>query len=346
VTTIDTAAAWHVQGRVALAAVAVIMSVGLTGCESAGSLFGSDNSSKPEAAVAQQAPKVAAAAVQQTKVALAPVIGAPDSVAKQLTEKLGESLERQRVTVSKAQGEATDYTVRGYVVAAKEKAGTKVSYIWDVTDSSGKRVNRVTGEEMVPGGAQSKDPWVAVTPQLVQTISDKTATSLGAWAAAQKGGGAAGVPVATNSTGAPIQTASTNAARPVMQPSGATGSVGREAGAVAMVASVTGAPGDGSTALAAALQRELTKNGVTVAEQAAGGTHRIEGKVKVGEAKDGKQPIQIDWVVRDASGKSKGTVSQKNEIPQGSLDGQWGQTADAAAAAAAQGIIKLLPKAN
>ena len=63
----------------------------------------------------------------------------------------------------------------------------------------------------------------------------------------------------------------------------------------------------------------------------------------VGKAADGKQPIQIDWMVRDPQGKRLGTVSQKNDIPAGSLDGAWGQTADAAAAAAAQGIIKLLP---
>ena len=64
----------------------------------------------------------------------------------------------------------------------------------------------------------------------------------------------------------------------------------------------------------------------------------------MGAGKDGKQPITIDWSVTDPSGKKLGTVSQKNEVPQGSLDGSWGKTADAAAAAAAQGIVKLLPQ--
>ena len=64
----------------------------------------------------------------------------------------------------------------------------------------------------------------------------------------------------------------------------------------------------------------------------------------MGPAKDGKQSIQIDWRVKDPKGKALGTVSQKNEVPQGSLDGAWGKTADAAAAAAAQGILKLLPQ--
>ena len=61
-------------------------------------------------------------------------------------------------------------------------------------------------------------------------------------------------------------------------------------------------------------------------------------------ARDGKQSVQIDWNVKDPDGKKLGTVTQKNDIPQGSLDGSWGKTADAAAEAAAQGILKLLPK--
>ena len=82
---------------------------------------------------------------------------------------------------------------------------------------------------------------------------------------------------------------------------------------------------------------------MALADQGAATAYRVEGKVIVGKAADGKQPIQIDWMVRDPQGKRLGTVSQKNDIPAGSLDGAWGQTADAAAAAAAQGIIKLLP---
>ena len=112
----------------------------------------------------------------------------------------------------------------------------------------------------------------------------------------------------------------------------------------ALVPTVTGAPGDGSSTLRAALQRELTRSGVALTEAQSPDTYIVEGKVAMGAGKDGKQPITIDWSVTDPSGKKLGTVSQKNEVPQGSLDGSWGKTADAAAAAAAQGIVKLLPQ--
>ena len=72
----------------------------------------------------------------------------------------------------------------------------------------------------------------------------------------------------------------------------------------------------------------------------------MEGAVALGPAKDGKQSIHIEWTVRDPAGKKLGTVSQRNEIPEGSLDGAWGKTAEQAAGAAAQGIIRLLPQSK
>jgi hypothetical protein len=98
--------------------------------------------------------------------------------------------------------------------------------------------------------------------------------------------------------------------------------------------------------LRSAIQRELQRSGVKLAAASSAQTYTVQGRVKMGPGKNGKQPITIDWDVKDPSGKKLGTVSQKNEVPQGSLDGAWGKTADAAAAAAAQGILKLLPKAK
>jgi len=111
----------------------------------------------------------------------------------------------------------------------------------------------------------------------------------------------------------------------------------------AVVPSVKGAPGDGSTSLTTAIQRELQNKGVSLLDRATPASYRVEGNVTLGASREGKQPIQIEWVVRDPNGKKLGTVSQKNDIPEGSLDGSWGRVADQAAGAAVQGILKLLP---
>lgn len=329
----------------AIVAVAVA-SMALAGCESMGSILGGgDTVAQTQVATPPPTPVQPAA----RKITLAPVIGAPETVGSQLVGQLGAAGAQHRYEVD-ARGE---FTIRGYMVAARDRAGTKVSYIWDVADSTGKRVHRITGEEIAPAAANARDPWASVTPATIQAIADKTASQLGAWLPNQPSGGppaGSGTPVAAAGAGAgtvaPSQAGappSQLAARPAAVNT-QTASLPPAGGATGVAPVVTGAPGDGNSALADALQRELSRQGVSLADPS--GTYRVEGKVAVGAARDGKQPIQIDWRVRDPQGKSLGTVSQKNEIPPGSLDGQWGKTAEAAAAAAAQGIIKLLPQAR
>jgi len=329
----------------------VVATMALAGCESSGSIF-SGLSSGP--AVATPEPVKPVAQTPIARIAMANVIGAPDAVSRQVADQIVQAGERQRVTLINDRDAKGDYTLRGYIVASKEKSQTKVTYIWDLTDPTGKRVNRITGHEMAPAGT-AKDPWVAVTPAVTQSIADKTATSLATWLAANKPSGAqpAGVPIAqapASDTPAPQRVASASPAvatpvTPAPEPATArTTTASLPANDVAaIVPAVSGAPGDGSTALSSALQRELSRQGVTLANRP-GASYRIEGKVALGAPSDGKQTIQIDWLVRDPQGRSLGTVSQKNDIPEGSLDNAWGPTADAAAGAAAQGILKLLPQ--
>ena len=352
--TMDAAAARREHPGLTLTAVAILAGLGLAGCESANSLFGSN-------AAATQEPIASAPATPQpplAKVTIAPIIGAPDGVAKQIQQEFTSAIEKQRIGVATAKDERVDYTLRGYIVAAKDKQGTKVSYIWDVTDPTGKRVNRVTGEELASPGT-SKDPWAAITPAVAQSIASKAASSFTSWlgtrgqsAVANTSAHPAGVGAQGNAEAPAAEprapAASTKpavvAATPPASAGPTTGSISSDGPLSAVVPNVSGAPGDGSTSLASALQRELSGKGIALAGKSATAAYRVEGTVTMGPSKEGKQPIQIEWLVRDPQGKKLGTVSQRNEIPEGSLDGSWGKTAEQAAGAAAQGIIKLLPQ--
>jgi hypothetical protein len=327
-------------------ALIAAVAAALGACETGSSVLGGASTSTPLVSNAAPTP---APQPPLTKVTIAPVIGAPDAVGRGLSQDLAGQIAKHKASVVAA-GERSDYTLRGYIVAAKDKANTKVSYIWDVTDPAGKRLNRITGEEIVSGQAP-KDPWSAVSPQVIATIAQKSANSFGAWLPTQAS--AAGTPIAAAPAGAgaspgvaAVQTASVGgAAAATQRPQSAVAPASAPAtGPVsAIVPSVTGAPGDGATSLAKALQSELSKNGVALGGQPAS-AYRVEGVVQLTAAQGGRQNIQIDWNVKDPQGKKVGTVSQKNEIPEGSLDGAWGTTAGAAAAAAAQGILKLLPR--
>ena len=348
VTTNDSAAGWYARKPFTLATLVICMSFTLTGCGTTDSLFGGDPNGLSLPSVAGGTTPSGEKAVT-SKVAIAPVIGAPDKIGKQIQSQLTAALAQRNIGVSPSTTSGSAYTLRGYVVSAREATGTKISYIWDVTNASGKRVNRITGEELAPASA-NRDPWQTVSPQITQAIASKTAGSLAAWLPTQAPKPAAvaqkpTTPSATTGTPTAKAPATTNA--PVQNAALNQGGANTTTGAVAaLVPTVVGAPGDGGVSLTSAIQRELQRNGIGLAKSPGAQNYTIEGKVNVGAGKNGKQPIQIDWHVKDPKGKKLGTVSQKNEIPQGSLDGAWGQTANAAAAAAAQGILKLLPKSQ
>jgi hypothetical protein len=352
-----------------------IMALALAGCETGSNLLsGGGDGTAPQAGIANPIASPPGN-VQTAKLEIAPVIGAPESVSRDLQAQLTTAIERNKISVARGPGGKGEYTLRGYVVAAREKTGSKISYIWDVTDQTGKRANRITGEELAVGSA-SADPWSTVSPQIVQAIADKTAAQITTWYQGTASTPVASTPVASNaaSTFTPGSVAAPTAATQAVATAGqapaaaaiaknaiatgqtpaataaaltpaaaTTGSIETPGASITTVPLVTGAPGDGSQSLTSAIQRELTKNGVALTNAPTSPAYKVEGKVVMGQGKDGKQPIQIDWNVLDPKGKKLGTVSQKNEVPQGSLDGTWGKTADVAAAAAAQGIVKLLP---
>ena len=333
VTTIGTAAIITKSVRALWVATACLATIGLAGCETSSNLLGSNNT--PTASPALAPPPVAQATPQSsTKIAIAPLIGPPESVSKTLVSQLTESAERQKIAIAKTAAEPASYTLRGYFVApTKDKTGNKLSYIWDVTDASGKRVNRITGEEAL-SPAQSGDPWSPVTPQIVQAIADKTAGSLATWLPTQS---QSGVPIAA-ATGPAIAQASP-APGAVATSNTTTGSI---SGAILSVAPrVTGAPGDGNSSLASAMRRELEDKGVQFTD-AGQSVYRVGADVKIKPPKDGMQAIAINWTINDPKGVEVAKISQNNEVPAGYLDKAWGQSAEDAAKAASVQIKQVI----
>ncbi len=270
-----------------------------------------------------------------SKIAVAPIIGAPPEVAKELTDALVVAGKDRNLTLIPGTS-GGNYTLRGYLLASAERRGSKISYIWDVSNTKGERVYRLSGDEMVAKRSGS-DPWSGVDSAVLRSIAGKTTSQL----AANLGGSSA--PTSSVAPSAPSSTPATAAPTPAAAP--ATAPAAPKPSGV-LVAQVSGAPGDGSRSLAAALKKKLYADGIKLANGPATNVYLVKGEVKLSSASGGKQNIRIDWQVLDPSGRRLGTVSQQNTIPKGSLDGPWGAIADAAAGAAADGIIKLLPKSS
>jgi uncharacterized lipoprotein YmbA len=107
----------------------------------------------------------------------------------------------------------------------------------------------------------------------------------------------------------------------------------------------TGAPGDGSQALATAMSAALRRVQVSLADfPGAVPNYVVEVQVAVAPPVSGKQKVSIDWTLNRPDGSQVGQVKQENAVTAGSLDKVWGLTAYDAANAAASGIAALIDR--
>ncbi len=270
-------------------------------------------------------------------ISMAAPVGPPSNVSRKLNAKIVAELKRRNINV--IHGKA-GYNMRGYVVSSSEGSGAKLAYIWDLNNKSGRKQTRITGEKSL-AGSRGSDPWAGVDDQVIAAIASDTADQLAGWLVKKNGGVARTVSTRTASTGI-ARKLRANRIRANKGPS-TTASTGKTT-LMAMVMPVTGAPGDGKVSLTRAIKTKLYARGIRLTSSQTSSVYQVRGVVQIGKTRQGKQPIRIDWRVYDPRGKRLGTVTQKNEIPQGSLNGSWGPIAEAAAGAAANGITKLLPK--
>jgi hypothetical protein len=134
----------------------------------------------------------------------------------------------------------------------------------------------------------------------------------------------------------------------LLQDDGPIGPVDNSTPRQVVVLPVTSAPGDGRDSLQLAMAAALTQAKLTVlpAPPADAKALSVVGTVTLDRPQNGQQHIAITWALMDPGGKQLGVVKQENAVPQGSLDGRWGDVANLVAAAAAPGILAIIEKAE
>ncbi len=342
-------AAHKAAHRAASLLTGALLLAGLAGC--GGSLF--QNSDTADASL-------------KTKptVALSSAEGVPQKFAAKVNEQILASIKARNVQIVEAKD--AQYIIKPkYAAMPEAKLGTKLTYTIDVTDKAGNKIRSMGGEEVV-SAKHGGDPWNHVTEEGLQKVAAKSATDVAVWIENPSASRPAAVASAAPApAAAPVKVAARTAPKPApAQPAAAPQTASLAAAVetpaavpakpkpaaapaevVAVVPAVTGAPGDGKTALAEAMKRALKQQGIKLASAAKAGAYKIQGQVEVGAAANGQQPITIRWVVVDPAGKQmEKTVVQNNKIVAGSLDGPWGEIADQAAGAAASEVTKLLQK--
>jgi hypothetical protein len=107
------------------------------------------------------------------------ISGAPANHVIEFSRALNSEAEARHLTIVPEGDPSATYLVKGYLSAIGDKSGTLLVFVWDVTDPSGRRVHRVTGQE--PGRGSSTDPWLGIDEQAVRTAAQRTIDDLVAW---------------------------------------------------------------------------------------------------------------------------------------------------------------------
>jgi hypothetical protein len=107
-----------------------------------------------------------------------------------------------------------------------------------------------------------------------------------------------------------------------------------------VIAPIEGAPGDGATSLARAVELALRAERVPIVATGEGDLV-VTSRIVLAPAPDNSEDVSITWILSEADGGEIGKVAQRNRIPRGQLDGRWGALAVAIADGAADGIAGL-----
>lgn len=121
----------------------------------------------------------------------------------------------------------------------------------------------------------------------------------------------------------------------------------RTFGLAVTVQPIPTAPGDGPQTLPVALRSALRDAGLrlTTAGESGGGqpnTITVSGKVTLTPLGLAQQSVWISWHISDPDGAEIGVVDQRNQIPKGQLDANWGPLAALIADGAKEGILQLV----
>ena len=308
-------------------------------------------------------------------VTISTINGAPKSSVDHIVSQIYTESRRRGFTTTVGDSARGAITMKGHLTAEPTANGTTVVYVWDVVSPDGTQTHRITGQETIPGGNTVADPWAAVDDSAMQRIAVETTDQLSLFIsklgydarlasvpppASMLSDQAGSIETAsvtgtlyktlesdttsadpTAATSAdpteatpdpPVEPAKTETPKPKPQ---------KRADAIA-VPPVVGAQGRGNAELAAAMRQAMTVAGVPVIEKSREGAITVAGTVKLGPAVGSQQTVELSWRVLDAKGEEIGVISQKNQVPAGSLDEGWGQNAQLAAQAAAGGIFELL----
>ena len=137
------------------------------------------NQQAPQTQVPQTASIAYKAPMSHSVLTFEPMVGAPKSVARELSGTLGMRVAQHALPVVPRNDKSVTHRIKGYLSASNTGTDCSISYVWDIFDANGKRINRLTGAHKTP--MVSDNPWEAVTGPALDKIAVDTAAKLKSW---------------------------------------------------------------------------------------------------------------------------------------------------------------------
>ncbi len=305
----------------------------------------------------------------------------PEDKAKVLFANLAVAAGKRDIAVVRG-AFAGGYFMVGEFEILPTGTGVQLTYRWTVYNARKQVIHTIANTDT--GRIGGADPWAGVDPDMLRRVADFTAESLATrlnqlgYATRLSGlippmprdkagpdaandidyetvyGPGIVAPPAIASLQSPVQPATPlpekkRAAAKIVKANsdtpGAPDAGTKKVSAVAMTR-VSGSPGSGNRDLLLAMRKVMKSAGWPVLTRPRADALTVTGKVKLDPPIGANQKVAVAWTVRTPDGKVLGTVRQANNVPSGSLNRGWGESAIFVSQAAAQGIFKLVKSAQ
>jgi hypothetical protein len=113
------------------------------------------------------------------KFSFAPITGVPSELLQAFNKAVTKHAAARKLTVVPAGDPTATYVVKGYLSAIGDSKSSLLVYVFDVSDQSGKRLRRISGQEI--GRGSRSDPWGGIGTALVVGVGESTIDELVAW---------------------------------------------------------------------------------------------------------------------------------------------------------------------
>jgi hypothetical protein len=112
-------------------------------------------------------------------VAFTTVTGTPAEMRFALEKALKKYAATRNLTISVTDDPTATYRIKGYLSAVGDRTSALVVYVWDVYDTGGHPLHRISGQQ--PAKGSDADPWVGVTLDQIDDAARDTIDRLVDW---------------------------------------------------------------------------------------------------------------------------------------------------------------------